>query len=59
MPDGQQVPATGRRVDVPFCQVAHIRDGKVQGAKLYYGSMTLLGQLGLLPQGQAAPSNAR
>ena len=47
---GQQMPATGRSVDVMFCEVAMVRDGKVQEARLYYDAMTFAAQLGLLPQ---------
>ena len=48
-PDGQSLPATGRRVDVRFCQVATVRDNKITDARLYWDMMTMLGQLGALP----------
>ena len=56
---GQQIPATGRKVDVMFCQVSTVRDGKIVDARLYYDGMTLATQLGILPQSQAAQSGTR
>jgi ketosteroid isomerase-like protein len=56
--DGQQVPPTGRRAEVRFCQVATVRDGQITGLRLYYDMMTMLGQLGVLPAaGQAATAS--
>ena len=51
---GQQLPPTGRPVDVMFCQVATVRDGKVVDARLYYDGMTFATQLGLMPQATGA-----
>ena len=51
---GQQMPATGKPVDVVFCQVATVKDGKVTEVRLYYDAMTFASQLGLLPQGAGA-----
>jgi predicted ester cyclase len=51
---GQQVPPTGRQVDVMFCQVATVRKGKIEDARLYYDGMTFATQLGLMPQATAA-----
>jgi ketosteroid isomerase-like protein len=47
---GQQLPATGRPVEVMFCQVARVRDGAITEARLYYDGMTFAAQLGLMPQ---------
>lgn len=50
--DGQfgPYPATGRRVDVPFCQVLHYgSDGKVLSDETYYDTLTMLRQMGLAP----------
>jgi hypothetical protein len=42
--------ATGRMMDVPFCEVLHYAsDGKILNGELYYDQMTMLGQLGLMP----------
>jgi ketosteroid isomerase-like protein len=54
---GQQLPPTGNPIDVMFCQVATVRDGKIIEAKLYYDGMTFATQLGLMPQ--ATQSAAR
>lgn len=52
-PGGQQIPATGRRVEVPFCQVARVSGGQVTSARVYYDLATMLAQLGL-----GAPASA-
>jgi ketosteroid isomerase-like protein len=41
------VPATGRPVDVPFCEVFERRDGRVASARTYFDVATMMGQLGL------------
>jgi predicted ester cyclase len=51
---GQQMPATGKAVDVVFCQVATVKDGKITEARVYYDAMTFATQLGLMPQGAGA-----
>lgn len=43
------IPPTGRSVDIPFAQVLELRDGKIARARLYFDSMTLLQQLGVVP----------
>jgi predicted ester cyclase len=48
---GQELPPTGRPIDVMFCQVATVRDGKIVDARLYYDGMTFATQLGMMPQG--------
>ena len=51
--DGQFGPfaATGRRVDVPFCQVFHYgSDGKVLSDETYYDQVTMLRQMGIMPE---------
>jgi predicted ester cyclase len=47
---GQQLPPTGRPIDVMFCQVATVRDEKIVDARLYYDGMSFATQLGLMPQ---------
>ena len=44
------IPPTGRRVDVPFSQVLEVQQGKIRRARLYFDSMSLLQQLGVVPQ---------
>jgi steroid delta-isomerase-like uncharacterized protein len=48
-------PATGRRFALPLCELWHFDvGGRVVGGDLYYDQVSLLTQLGLLPQ----PSDA-
>ncbi|MDQ3929522.1 MAG: ester cyclase [Chloroflexota bacterium] len=47
-PNGD-IPPTGRQVAVQFCQILELRDGKIARARLYFDSMSMLGQLGLVP----------
>lgn len=45
------LPATGRAMDLPVCEVIHYTaDGKVLADELYWDQMTMMGQLGLLPE---------
>ena len=43
------IPPTGRSVDIPFAQVLELQQGKIARARLYFDSMTLLQQLGVVP----------
>lgn len=40
-------PATGRRIEVPYCSVMRIVDGKVVAGRDYYDATTILRQLGI------------
>jgi hypothetical protein len=40
-------PATGRQLDLPFCELCRWQNGKVVEAAMYYDTMTMLVQLGL------------
>jgi steroid delta-isomerase-like uncharacterized protein len=44
------IPPTGRSVDVPFVQVVDLQQGKIVKARLYFDSMMLLQQVGVVPQ---------
>jgi len=48
-PDGE-VPPTGRRIEIEFSVVARARDGLLVDGREYYDSMTLVTQLGLVPE---------
>lgn len=50
LPDGTELPATGKQVEVPGMELVRMRDGKVVVDNLYYDNMTVAAQLGLLPQ---------
>jgi len=43
-----ELPATGRTVDVPFCEVHRVQAGKVTDSHLYFDQMELMTQLGQL-----------
>jgi steroid delta-isomerase-like uncharacterized protein len=48
-------PATGRPFTLPLCELWHVDpDGRVVGGDLYYDQVSLLLQLGLLPQPSSA-----
>ena len=48
-------PATGREIALPICEMWHFdSSGRVIGGEIYYDQLTLLSQLGLMPE----PSHA-
>lgn len=51
MPDGQSLPATGRRVRIRACDLATVDGGRVTHHRFYFDQMDFLGQLGLAPEG--------
>lgn len=48
-PTGKIAP-TNRKVELPFCQVMQIRNGKITASNRYWDSTTLLRQVGLAPE---------
>lgn len=48
------VPATGKSVTMPFCEVLEFRDDKVIAFRSYFDSGLLMTQLGLLPTPEKA-----
>lgn len=54
LPDGTEVPATGKRVEVPGMELVVMRDGKIAVDNLYYDNLAVAAQLGLLPQNVTA-----
>jgi steroid delta-isomerase-like uncharacterized protein len=54
LPDGTEVPATGRPVELKGMELVEVRDGKIVVDNLYYDFMAALLQLGLVPAGAAA-----
>lgn len=48
LPTGD-VPATGRYSELRFCEVARIGNGQIVSLQIYYDTMTLLQNLGLVP----------
>ena len=45
----QTIPATGRRVNIPFVTINRFDGGTITQFTLYFDRAELLGQLGLLP----------
>jgi steroid delta-isomerase-like uncharacterized protein len=54
LPDGTEVPPTGRRMEIRGMELVQVRDGKIVVDNLYYDFMAALAQLGLVPEGAAA-----
>jgi steroid delta-isomerase-like uncharacterized protein len=54
LPDGSEVPATGKRVETKGMEFVQLRDGKIVVDNLYYDFMAAVVQLGLVPEGAAA-----
>ena len=52
LPDGTEIPATGKRIEIEGMEVVVIRDGKIVANNLYYDNLAVAAQLGLLPQVQ-------
>lgn len=42
------IPATGRRVELPFCDIWKVRNGRIVENRIYYDQVTFLSQLGLM-----------
>ena len=49
-----EIPATGRRVEIPFCEVHGVRDGELVSTRSYFDLAGMLVQLGLMPAPEAA-----
>ena len=50
LPDGTEMPPTGRRVEVRGMELVRVRDGKIVVDNLYYDTLAGLVQIGLVPQ---------
>jgi len=48
-PDGTEIPATGKRISIPYADVFEVENGKVVSHRLYFDQMTLMTQLGVVP----------
>ena len=48
-PEGEIFP-TGKSVNVPFCEVIKIKDGKIVSLKEYFDTATMMKQLGILAE---------
>lgn len=54
LPDGTEVPPTGKRVEMPGMEFVQMRNGKIIVDNLYYDNLGVLVQLGLVPQPASA-----
>jgi steroid delta-isomerase-like uncharacterized protein len=51
-----EIPATGRELAFEFCSVTQVRDGRISLLRHYHDNATIMQQLGLMPEGAAAPA---
>ena len=51
---GGEVPATGRTLEERFTWFAEVENGKLTGLRDYYNAMSLMAQLGLMPEAAEA-----
>ena len=49
LPDGTKLPPTGKLLEIRGMELVQVRDGKIVIDNLYYDSMAILVQLGLVP----------
>jgi predicted ester cyclase len=54
LPDGTQLPPSGKRLEIKGMELVQVRDGKIVVDNLYYDAMAIVAQAGLLPQGATA-----
>ncbi len=47
-PDGTTIPPNGRSFRVEFCTVAHWKNGEIVEEKLFYDTISMMQQLGLM-----------
>lgn len=52
LPDGSEVPPTGKRLEVQGMELVRVRGDEIVGDNLYYDTLAVAAQLGLLPQDQ-------
>ena len=57
MPDGSELPATGRRVELRGMEFVQMRGGKIVVDNLYYDNLAVAAQLGLVPQPVSAAAS--
>ena len=50
MPDGTELPPTGKRIELKGMELVQLRDGKIVVHRLYWDNMAVAGQLGVLPE---------
>ena len=50
MPDGTELPPTGKRIELKGMELVQLRDGKIVVHRMYWDNMAVAGQLGVLPE---------
>ena len=50
MPDGTELPPTGKRIELKGMELVQLRDGKAAVDHVYSDNMAFAGQLGVLPE---------
>jgi steroid delta-isomerase-like uncharacterized protein len=45
-----EIPPTGRTIELRFCSVAQVSDGKIRKGRDYYDVASIMQQLGLMPE---------
>ena len=53
---GGDIPATGRRVDIPFTALLAVEGDQLTSFRVYFDLLDMLGQLGLADSAPAAPA---
>lgn len=48
-PDGSEIPATGRTIELVACEIGRFEADKLVESRVYYDSMAMAAQLGILP----------
>ena len=54
LPDGSEIPPTGKPVEIKGMEYVEVRDGKIVVDNLYYDFLAAVAQLGLVPEGAVA-----
>lgn len=49
-PDGSAIPPTGKSMTLPFTAIHTVHDDKIVSSRFYWDVLSILGQLGLLPE---------
>jgi steroid delta-isomerase-like uncharacterized protein len=44
------IPATGKAVEVPVCNLIEVKDGKIYREREYFNALSMMQQLGVIPE---------
>jgi hypothetical protein len=44
-----EIPASGKKLNVPSCDVIQMKDGKIQSLNCYFEASVMMGQIGAMP----------